>query len=239
MTNEILTAIYLGALLSFLIGPVFFVLLETSVTKGFRAAMIFDVGVIAADILFIIVAYFSSYRLIESIKDEPALFIFGGLIMFTYGIISFVKLKNNRVNNVVVDLGKKNYLALLGKGFLLNFINIGVLGFWLMILIIIGPMVEMETSRIFTFFAIILATYLTIDIGKILLAKRLKNKLTIANITKVKKITSFVLMIFGIGIMLQGWFPSEQKMVRNALERMENNGKTEHPVNAPSIDNIE
>lgn len=239
MTNEILTAIYLGALLSFLIGPVFFVLLETSVTKGFRAAMIFDVGVIAADILFIIVAYFSSYRLIESIKDEPALFIFGGLIMFTYGIISFVKLKNNRVNNVVVDLGKKNYLALLGKGFLLNFINIGVLGFWLMILIIIGPMVEMETSRIFTFFAIILATYLTIDIGKILLAKRLKNKLTIANITKVKKITSFVLMIFGIGIMLQGWFPSEQKMVRNALERMENNGKTEQPVNAPSIDNIE
>ncbi len=76
MANEILTAIYLGILLSFLIGPVFFVLLETSVTKGFRAAMVFDFGVIAADILFIVVAYFSSYRLIESIKDEPALFYF-------------------------------------------------------------------------------------------------------------------------------------------------------------------
>ncbi len=222
MLNEILTAIYLGTLLSFLIGPVFFVLLETSATKGFRAAFMFNTGVITADILFILVAYFSSYRLIENIQDEPALFIFGGLIMFTYGIVSYVKLRNNKIDNVVVDLAKKNYLVLMGKGFLLNFINIGVLGFWLMILIIIGPKMEMNPNRIFTFFAVILATYLTVDVGKILLAKRLKSKLTIANITKVKKITSIILMVFGIAIMLQGWFPSEQKVVKSALEKMEN-----------------
>lgn len=225
MFDEILTAIYLGTLLSFLIGPVFFVLLETSATKGFRAAFMFNTGVIIADILFILVAYFSSYRLIESIQDQPALFIFGGLIMFTYGIISYVKLRNNKIENVVVDLAKKNYLVLMGKGFLLNFINIGVLGFWLMILIIIGPSMNMNPNRIFTFFAVILATYLTVDIGKILLAKRLKSKLTITNITKIKKITSIILMVFGIAIMLQGWFPSEQKAVKNALEKMEHRVK--------------
>src|SRR5690554_8102857 len=109
MLNEIITAIYLGTLLSFLIGPVFFVLLETSATKGFRAAFVFNIGVITADILFILVAYFSSYRLIESIKDEPALFIFGELIMLTYGLISYVKLRSNKIQNVVVDLAKKNY----------------------------------------------------------------------------------------------------------------------------------
>lgn len=221
MLNEIITAIYLGTLLSFLIGPVFFVLLETSATKGFRAAFMFNVGVITADILFILVAYFSSYRLIESVKDQPALFIFGGLIMFTYGIVSYVKLRSNKIESVVVDLAKKNYLTLMGKGFFLNFINIGVLGFWLMILIVIGPTMDMDSNKIFVFFAIILATYLTVDIGKILLAKKLKNKLTIANITKVKKITSIILMIFGIVIMLQGWFPSEQKVVKNALEKIE------------------
>lgn len=225
MLNEIITAIYLGALLSFLIGPVFFVLLETSATKGFRAAFMFNVGVITADILFILVAYFSSYRLIESVKDQPALFIFGGLVMFMYGVVSYVKLRTNKIENVVVDLAKKNYLALMGKGFFLNFINIGVLGFWLMILIVIGPTMDMDSSRIFVFFTVILATYLTVDIGKILLAKRLKNKLTIANITKVKKITSIILMIFGIAIMLQGWFPSEQKVVKNALEKMEKRTK--------------
>lgn len=221
MLNEIITAVYLGALLSFLIGPVFFVLLETSATKGFRAAFMFNVGVITADILFILVAYFSSYRLIESVKDQPALFIFGGLVMFMYGVVSYVKLRSNKIENVVVDLAKKNYLTLMGKGFLLNFINIGVLGFWLMILIVVGPTMNMNPNKIFVFFAVILATYLTVDMGKILLAKKLKNKLTIANVTKVKKITSIILMIFGIAIMLQGWFPSEQKVVKNALEKME------------------
>ena len=76
--NDILSAIPLGFFLSFMIGPVFFVLLETSVVKGFRAAVMFDLGVVLADIIFILIAFFSSYRLIQSIKDDPALFIFGG-----------------------------------------------------------------------------------------------------------------------------------------------------------------
>ena len=46
--NDILSAIPLGFFLSFMIGPVFFVLLETSVVKGFRAAVMFDLGVTMA-----------------------------------------------------------------------------------------------------------------------------------------------------------------------------------------------
>lgn len=228
MLDDILTAIPLGVLLSFLIGPVFFVLLETSATKGFRAALMLNIGVVLADVLFILIAYFSSYRLIESLKDEPALFVFGGLIMMTYGIVSYVKLKKLQTGsseNTILVIEKKNYFNLLGKGFLLNFINIGVLGFWLLILITIGPKMEMNSSRILTFFGTILLTYLTVDIGKILLAKQLKNKLTVANITKVKKITSMVLVVFGLVIMLQGWFPSERKIVKEALEKIEKREK--------------
>jgi len=46
MFDDILTAIPFGIILAFTIGPVFFVLLETSATKGFRSALIFDFGVI-------------------------------------------------------------------------------------------------------------------------------------------------------------------------------------------------
>ena len=79
MIEDIITAIPLGIFLSFLIGPVFFVLLETSAVKGFRAALLFDLGVVLADIFFIAIAYFSSYRLIQTIKNDPAIFIFGGI----------------------------------------------------------------------------------------------------------------------------------------------------------------
>lgn len=225
MIEDIITAIPLGIFLSFLIGPVFFVLLETSVIKGFRAALVFDLGVVVADIIFIAIAYFSSFRLIQSIKNDPAIFIFGGILMLTYGIISFIKLKKSSSSedneNIEITLVKKNYINLFIKGFLLNFINVGVLLFWFLILITIGPKLELETSRMVTFFSTVILTYLAVDIGKILLAKQLKHKLTPKNILNIKKIISFLLILFGLAIMMQGWFPTDQKLVKKALEKME------------------
>lgn len=225
MFQDILTAIPLGIFLSFLIGPVFFVLLETSAVKGFRAALVFDLGVVFADIVFILIAYFSSYKLIESLKNDPAIFIFGGILMLTYGIISFVKLRKlkNEVSEEEIEFvfQKKNYRALFIKGFLLNFINVGVLLFWFLILITVGPKLELETSRMITFFGSLIITYLIVDMGKILLAKQLKHKMTPKNILNIKKIISVLLIVFGIAIMLQGWFPSDQKIVKKALEKIE------------------
>ena len=54
MIEDIITGIPLGIFLSFLVGPVFFVLLETSAVKGFRAAFVFDLGVVLAGILVVI-----------------------------------------------------------------------------------------------------------------------------------------------------------------------------------------
>jgi threonine/homoserine/homoserine lactone efflux protein len=225
MINDILSGIPWGIFLSFMIGPVFFILLETSIIKGFRAALVFDLGVICGDIVFIGIAYLGSYRLIQSLKDKPALFIFGGILMLAYGIISFLQLKKEeKVNTDIIDkeIIKKNYGSLFVKGFFLNIINIGVLGFWLAIIISVGPKLEMQTSRMITFFATVILSYLFIDCIKILLAKQLKNKLTPPNILKIKKGISIVLMIFGVVLITQGWFPKEKEMVKNAFEKIEN-----------------
>ena len=90
MIDDIQAAIPLGFLLSFMIGPVFFVLLETSATKGFRAGVSLDIGVILADIVFLLIAYFSSFQLLENLSNEPGLFVFGGMILLVYGIFLFV-----------------------------------------------------------------------------------------------------------------------------------------------------
>ena len=224
MINDILAGLPWGLFLSFMVGPVFFILLETSITKGFRAAIVFDLGVVLGDIFFIGIAYLGSYRLIQSLKDKPALFIFGGIIMLAYGIISFVKLKKGeKINDEEIDrdIIKRNYGSLFIKGFLLNVINIGVLGFWLAVIISVGPKLDMQNSRMFTFFTSVIITYLVVDCLKILLAKQLKSKMTPNNILKIKKIISIVLMVFGIALMVQGWFPKEKEMVRNAFEKIE------------------
>ena len=225
MINDILSGIPWGIFLSFMIGPVFFILLETSILKGFRAALVFDLGVVLGDIFFIAIAYVGSYRLIQSLQDKPALFIFGGILMLTYGVISFLSLrKEKKMNTIEIDkeIIKKNYFSLFVKGFLLNVINIGVLGFWMAVIISVGPKLEMQNSRMLTFFTAVIITYLIVDCVKILLAKQLKSKMTPNNILKIKKGISIVLMIFGLVLITQGWFPKEKEMVKNAFQKIEN-----------------
>jgi threonine/homoserine/homoserine lactone efflux protein len=224
MINDILLGIPWGIFLSFMIGPVFFILLETSIIKGFRAAIVFDMGVVLGDIVFIGIAYLGSYRLIQSLKDKPALFIFGGILMLAYGVISFISLrKEKKIDTKQIDneIIRKNYFSLFIKGFFLNIINIGVLGFWLAIIISIGPKMEMETSRMMSFFAAVISSYLIVDCIKILLAKQLKSKMTPSNILKIKKGISVVLMVFGLVLITQGWFPKEKEMVKKAFQNIE------------------
>ena len=182
--------------------------------------MVLDAGVVFADLVFILIAYFSTNQILERLKDDPALFIFGGIVMLSFGIISYVKEKKDFKRKLKEELDdddnipKNNYVGLFFKGFLLNFINIGVLGFWLGIIIVFGPKLNMETNRIILFITTIIITYFLIDILKINVAKQLKSKLTPYNIYKIKRVISVVLMIFGSFLMVQGFFPKEKEMIQ-------------------------
>lgn len=222
MVQDIFTAIPLGLFLAFLLGPVFFVLLETAALKGFRAALSFDLGVISADIVFLLIAYLSTNKLLERLKDDPALFIFGGVLLVTYGIMSLLRIKkvvpHEDDTPEIRKLSKSDYLGLAAKGFLLNFINIGVLGFWLGLIIVFGPQLDMDSNRIIVFFAAVLASYLIVDIFKILLAKKLNKRLTPLRIYYMKKAISIVMIVFGGILIFQGLFPSEIKKIKNTVE---------------------
>ncbi len=227
MINDILSAIPWGFLLAFTIGPVFFVLLETSITKGFRAAMVLDAGVVFGDLVFVLIAYFSTNQILEKLKDNPKLFIFGGLLMLGYGLISFINEKKSYVrkqkedmDDVADDINKKNYLGLFFKGFFLNFINIGVLAFWMGVIIVFAPKLNMETGRIITFITTIILSYIAVDVVKILVAKQLKSRLTPYNIHKIKRVISVILMIFGFFLIAQGFFPNEKEMIERKIEQL-------------------
>ncbi|WP_298478289.1 LysE family transporter [uncultured Maribacter sp.] len=219
MLEDIQGAIPLGFLLSFMIGPVFFVLLETSAIKGFRAAIVFNLGVIIADIVFITIAYFSSFQLLENLSNEPGLYVFGGVILVIYGITSIVKKEAKKEETIKITSG--HYISLFIKGFLLNFINIGVLVFWLGIIIVVGPSLNNDSNRIIIFFSAVLITYFIIDIFKILLAKQLKKKLTFERIRLVKKILGVVLVICGLVLIIKGFLPKDKFNIEKGIEKME------------------
>ncbi|MDB9960502.1 LysE family translocator [Oceanihabitans sp.] len=222
MLDAILTAIPFGIILSFTIGPVFFVLLETSATKGVKSALIFDSGVILADIFFIIIAFYSTNKLFDKIKDDPNFLIFGGVLLTAYGVISFIKTSKS-FREIVREYHrvefKKNYGKLFIKGFLLNFINIGVLLGWLGF-IVVGSSFTETSQELWVFLGTILTVYFLVDLLKIAAAKILKNQLTPRRIYKTKKIVALVILGFGVLLLVQGFFPKEKARIKDKLEQI-------------------
>jgi hypothetical protein len=63
--------------------------------------------------------------------------------------------------------------------------------------------------------------YFITDLFKIILAKQLRNQLNPKNILLIKKVISVVLIICGVVLLSQAWFPKEQKIVNSAFEKLE------------------
>lgn len=212
-------AAFYGFLLAFAVGPVFFTLIETSITKGFKAGLFFDFGALFADIIFILIAYYSTSKILEQVKDDPGLLIFGGAVLIAYGIISYIRTAKSFIKiareHYAVKV-KKNLSGLFLKGFLLNFVNFGVLAGWIGT-IIMGNALTSSENGVFLFLATVLITFFATDLLKIMLAKKLKSKMTPRFIFKTKKWVSLLIIGFGVILLLQGVFPNE---VKAGLERI-------------------
>jgi len=213
MFDGLLYAAFYGFVLAFAVGPVFFTLIETSITKGFRAGVFFDLGAMVADIFFILIAFFSTSKILEKVKDDPGLLIFGGAVLIAYGIISYIRTAKSFIKIVREHYAvntKKNLPGLFLKGFLLNFVNFGVLAGWIGTIIMANALTSSDNG-VFLFLATVLITFFLTDLLKISLAKKLKSKMTPRFIFKTKKWVSIIIIVFGALLLLQGVFPNEMK----------------------------
>jgi threonine/homoserine/homoserine lactone efflux protein len=208
--TDFLPAVFLGIILAFTIGPVFFTILEISVSKGFRAAVFFNIGVVFSEIVFFAIAYASTSSLLESIQENPSWKILGGVLLSFYAGITLLGIYQNKTEEgpYSIDPGSEspNLIKNMVRGFLLNIINFAVLVFWILIVANYGPGFQDTEYKMFLFFLTIVGTYFSIDLGKIYLAQQLKSSLTRAVITKIKIVVNSVILIIGIVLIFKGFF---------------------------------
>jgi len=219
MWGDIQAGIPLGILLAFVVGPVFFVVLETAALRGVKSALLLDLGVITADAFFLTIAYFSSFQLLDNLNNQPGLFVFGGAVLSVYGLVLIFKKVSPHELDQKPSSG--DYITLFVKGFLLNIINIGVLVFWLGVVIVVGPTMDNNPSRLGVFFGTVLSTYLLVDFFKILLAKQLKSKLTPTRVARIKKGIGLLLVASGLFLMVKGFLPQETLPLSKGIEYLE------------------
>ena len=207
--SEFLPAIPIGIVLAFTIGPVFFTVLETSISKGVKAAIFVDIGVVLSDVLFFVIAFFSTNSLLKSIEENTDSWYFlGGVLLVAYAGVSLIKIiqeKNSPENKkgALIE-NSPNLLKMVLKGFLLNIINVVVLFYWVGIILYFGPQLEMNESKIYLFFIIIISTYFTIDLGKIYLAQQLKKRLTDIVIKTIKIVVNSFIVVCGLFLIFKG-----------------------------------
>jgi threonine/homoserine/homoserine lactone efflux protein len=199
-----LTPITIGFFTAFIMGPVFWVLLETSITKGFKAAVAFDLGVMFADACFIGVCYLGSFQLLEDDQNKQGLFVLGGTILLLYGLFSWINRNKKSKDQPEIQETKENYFGLAAKGFAINILNVGVFIFWGGVTIVSSPASGKSFTSFVLFFSIVLLSYFITDLLKISVANRFKSLLTGKGIVIVNSIVSLILIVSGVVLILKG-----------------------------------
>ena len=204
MDFNVLTPITVGFFTAFIMGPVFWVLLETSITKGFKAAVAFDLGVMLADVCFIGVCYLGSFQLLEEDQNRQGLFVLGGTILLLYGLFSWINRNKKNKDQPEIQESKENYFGLAAKGFAINILNVGVFIFWGGVTIVSSPASGKSFTSFVLFFSIVLLSYFVTDLLKISVANRFKSLLTGKGIVIVNSVVSFILIVSGLVLILKG-----------------------------------
>ena len=204
MLELILYAVGLGVMLSLVfIGPIFFLLIETSFSRGPRHALSLDLGVISADILCIAVSYYASADLVSLIDKHPGFYKISAFLIFIYALYMLVSKTKMHIEGEE-RLINQNYFKTYLNGFLLNLLNIGVVLFWLVTVISVRNAYP-KVQDFVLYIAIVIGTYLLIDLLKIILAKQFHDKLNQRVANRIRKGVGVILVIFSIFIFLQSF----------------------------------
>lgn len=205
----ILKGIVTGFILSIMVGPVFFVLLETSIRKGVKAAIAFDLGVLLNDIVYIAIA-FVFYNQVEQLSvgdDNSIVRVIGGGVFLAYGAYNFVK----KVKDITVETDKmvasdmRGHLLLGLKGFLLNLANPMVVFYWFSVMTLGAKDSQGgETAYMILFLSTILITFFSIDVLKIIGAKSLRPLVTPGLLKGLNRVIGGVFIAFGLVLITQG-----------------------------------
>lgn len=207
MAELIFKAVVTGLILSMMIGPAFFLLLETSIKKGIRTALFFDFGILTSDLIYISIAY-AFYAEVAKIMEghNELLKIIGGVLFIVFGVISIIKkpsIKNQEEIDNSSQSNKDNWLQFL-KGLMLNMANPMVIFYWFSVMALSAKHGANNVFETILFLGIMLTVFFSIDLLKIIGAKKLRPFITDPVLRSLNRITGSILTLFGLVLLLQG-----------------------------------
>ena len=199
MMESVLKGLGLGLILALSVGPVIFTILKQSLNNGHRGGFAFVFGVSASDIFLVLVSNVFT-QLFASIREyETQVGIAGCIFLVTMGIyyIFFKKIKVNEEGKQVFRMRKRDFARVFFSGFFMNTLNPGIFIFWITTS---TAVITHTVNEKIIIYATCLTWMLGTDILKVLLAAKIRNRLTPHNIHILNRINGIILIIFGLAL---------------------------------------
>ncbi len=187
-----------------MIGPVFFTLLQTSLTKGFGKAALVAVGVSLGDVLLIFLTYFGLSQFIGFEDNKELIGYAGAAILAVFGVFSLWKATKAK-RPIQRDDEIRGFFRFIFKGLAINAISPFVPIFWIGTMSLATIEYGYKGSDLVLFFAVIIAVVLTTDLAKAFLAIKLSSFLNERVLRLLNVVVGVVLLLFALRMATYEW----------------------------------
>jgi threonine/homoserine/homoserine lactone efflux protein len=201
MIEAVLKGLALGFALALSVGPIIFTIIKQSLNNGHKGGFSFVAGVWVSDILLVVLS--NTLTAVVTLLDthEKIVGSLGGLFLVFMGLY-FVFFKKVRIADPE-QLGgprfrRRDMARIFASGFLINTLNPGVIFFWLGNATVLAPNHTLQERIVI--FSVCLVVNMAADVGKVMMAGKLRSKLTIHTLSVINKISGTLLIAFGIGL---------------------------------------
>lgn len=212
MWEAFIIGITMGLYLAVSVGPILFTVINKSLNKGIRGGFSFVAGIWFSDILLVLISniftVFTAHLLDVHIKEIG---YGGGFLLLAMGIYytffkkAVIATLQNEIEN---RISHSEIAKLFAKGFLINTLNPILFVEWLTAATVFAKTYSVNYRVLI--FAVCLAVNIFSDVLKVLLAGKLKPKLTFYNLNIINRITGGVLIICGGFILYQTLYHSDK-----------------------------
>lgn len=196
----IIKGLTLGFGISLLLGPIFFMMVETGITNGFRKGLFFAMGTWLSDLGFILITPIFIKELKGLIDDDfifSKLRILFGLIFIGIAIAILFKSRKS-FNNP--ELNSNTYTKNLFKsGFFINSFNPNALIIWIgASTLLFSQENNPSMLMIIAYFASIQVVIMGTDLLKIYIGSKLKHHVPAAFLPRIQWFSAILLALFGL-----------------------------------------
>ena len=200
MLEALLKGIMLGFLLSISVGPVIFSIIKHSLNNGHKGGMAFVLGVSASDIALVLISNVFTELFSSISSHRTQIGIAGSIFLIVMGVyfLFFKKVEvDARGQQVMSRFSKGYYAKIILSGFFMNTLNPAIFLFWITTSTTFVSHTVEDRLIIFT---TCLLFVLAADIAKVMLAGKIRNRLTPHNIHNINRLNGIILIGFGIAL---------------------------------------